>query len=62
MEDGLERNFTWIKIQHHHSNLSKEKEDINNDCREKKAFEQEEQDNKTCIKQAIRNIKKNKID
>lgn len=61
MEDGLERNFTWLKIKHHHSSFSKENELLDTSDREKKVNENENlKDNN--VKFLITQIRKNKIE
>lgn len=61
MEDGLERNFTWIKIQHHQSSFSKENEPLDSNDREKKAIENEDVKYNN-VKILMQKIRKNKID
>jgi len=58
MEDGLERNFAWFKIQHDASHFSKRKEETNKDNREKKVIEDS---NENYIKK-ISHVKRNKIE
>jgi hypothetical protein len=61
MEDGLERNTTWLKNIQWHSDFYKQKEKINTYEREKKVFVIDNND-ECNIKKIIQNIRKNKIE
>lgn len=56
MEDGLERNFTWLKNENEKTTLSKEKNPLD---RAKKVFLDKNDNN---IKNVIQQIRKNKIE
>jgi len=62
MEDGLERNFTWLKTQHYHENFINDKPEPNTVYREKKVFLNDDIQIYNNVKIQIKKIKKNKIE
>jgi len=56
MEDGLERNFTWLKMKDNHSSFSKQNDELDPNDREKKVFDKPE------LIEKEKNIYKNNCD